>query len=984
MRVAVVAAVAVCLSHLSAAAADAPADPAGALKSAGIDRGICAVVGDGAVATALDLARRTALTVYVQAPPAELDAAWRTVDESGLLGTRVFVASGAAGRIGLADDLADAVIAGANADKAEVLRVLRPGGVGLVGTARLGKPAPAGVDDWSHPYHGPDNNPLSSDRLARVPGRTQFLAMPWYVPQPSVTVAAGGRVFRLFGHFASKRREWPWLGKLVAFNGYNGTILWQRELPAGFMVHRNVIVATADTVYLAEGDSCVLLNAATGEQTGEVAWPEAIGPDRCWKWLALPPRRDGRRILYALSGPAEPPAAPFRGAATDHGWRWGDLGGAYGGRPTKYPWGFGRTLAAIDAATKEVLWHAREDHPIDGRAVCMSADRLFYYSHGRFLACRDAATGRPLWKTSEPALLAAIGDDGGHGYRTGHTSNAYLKCTDKALYFAGPQRSKLVAVSAADGKVLWTDDNGNVQLVIRPEAVYAVAGGALSKAFDPLTGRVIRTLRFYREGCTRATGGIDSVWTRGGKGTVRLDPSSGAVTTLTPMRPPCTDGVIPANGLLHWGPWMCDCDLSLVGTIALAPRGERTAAGPVGRLERTDRPAPPADDLLRRDDWPTYRKDNARSAATGAAVPQAVRQLWAFTPSTPAAATAPVAAVGCVFTASADGTVRAINEADGTLRWQAHTGGAVMFPPTVSADRTYVGSADGWVYCLSTRTGERLWWYRVGPAERWIPIYGQLGSTWPVASGVLVADGVAYAAGGITGFDGTHVVALDAATGAVKWRNDDAGRGGVAVQGHLLLHQGRLYLAGGNANSPAAFDARTGSAVEAAARGNAYDLHRGRDLYLIAGKVVPSGHILYCPPADLDRPLTWAKALLQAGSGDVLVAQEADKGRAIVRLPAGAAPAGTARPTPLWRRRVFDKNLAIVVAADAALVLGLDVGPDGAASHALAALRLDDGEPIWRHRLPAPAVPWGLAVTRAGRIVLSCRDGRILCLGPAQ
>jgi len=48
------------------------------------------------------------------------------------------------------------------------------------------------------------------------------------------------------------------------------------------------------------------------------------------------------------------------------------------------------------------------------------------------------------------------------------------------------------------------------------------------------------------------------------------------------------------------------------------------------------------------------------------------------------------------------------------------------------------------------------------------------------------------------------------------------------------------------------------------------------------------------------------------------------------------------------------------------------------------ALRVADGEPIWRHRLPAPAVPWGLAVTRAGRIIVSCRDGRILCLGPAQ
>ena len=40
------------------------------------------------------------------------------------------------------------------------------------------------------------------------------------------------------------------------------------------------------------------------------------------------------------------------------------------------------------------------------------------------------------------------------------------------------------------------------------------------------------------------------------------------------MRPPCQDGVIISNGHLYWGPWMCGCQLSLYGNIALAPSSD--------------------------------------------------------------------------------------------------------------------------------------------------------------------------------------------------------------------------------------------------------------------------------------------------------------------------------------------------------------------------------------------------------------------------
>ena len=67
----------------------------------------------------------------------------------------------------------------------------------------------------------------------------------------------------------------------------------------------------------------------------------------------------------------------------------------------------------------------------------------------------------------------------------------------------------------------------------------------------------------------------------------------------------------------------------------------------------------------------------------------------------------------------------------------------------------------------------------------------------------------AYFAAGITDYDGTHVYAVDAATGKLRWQNNTAGhldavsRRGVACQGELLLNDGKLYLAGGNSVGPA-------------------------------------------------------------------------------------------------------------------------------------------------------------------------------------
>ena len=161
-----------------------------------------------------------------------------------------------------------------------------------------------------------------------------------------------------------------------------------------------------------------------------------------------------------------------------------------------------------------------------------------------------------------------------------------------------------------------------------------------------------------------------------------------------------------------------------------------------------------------------------------------------------------------------------------------------------------------------------------------IPVYGVLMSTWPVASGVLVEDGIAYAAAGIANYDGTYVYALDARTGAVKWQNSTSGhldpeaRTGVSVQGHLLLHQGKLYLPGGTSVSPAVYDAATGKCLnEPGQLAECYSRSpRGWELSLLGDQVVACGKPFYGHPAyDVYDGTVFNRAFMGSAGGTSVV-----------------------------------------------------------------------------------------------------------------
>lgn len=959
------------------------------LDKLGVSRGVCMLVGN-AGGRAAEIAKATELTIYVQSGDAADVQAWRgLLDAAGLLGKRVWVQQGDIKSLHLADDLADVVIADPATPRAEIERVLRPGGKGFVGDKVVTKAFRRGTDEWSHPYHGPDNNPQSDDTVLKRPYLTHFMAEPWYCPLPMQSVISGGRIFKVFGDRSSARPQEPLINKLLAMSAFNGAVLWQRDLSPGFMIHRNTMIATPDVLYLGDDVSCKVIDAATGKVRDEITVPADKTDGQTWKWMGL---EDG--VLYAIVGEKEGSDQPLK---TDRirgaGWPWWNI--------NKYKFGFGKNFFAIDPATKKVLWHHREEEAIDSRGVALRKGRLYITCEGKFVACLDAKTGTPLWRNKDADLLEALGDTkAAQHWLLGFASTAFLKVSDDALYFAGPNRPLLVAASAKDGKLMWKRDcsvkvegntpteGGNVLLVLRSDGLYALGQGRIngdSSSFklDPKTGEVLATFQ-SRDRCTRATGCFDSIFTRGGKGgsTAVFDVTSQQpkMGTISPMRPACQDGVVTAHGYMFWGPWMCRCDMTQLGVISLGTGGTidyLAAAKDDERLETTS--AAVSGQFPKDVAWPAYRRDNSRTVVTDLTTPDKVEVDWTYQSKSKELPTAPIAVGGMFVTGSRDGAIRALDAKTGDVRWTTYTGGPLLYPPSFADQRFYAGSGDGHVYCLDAASGKVLWRFQAAPTPRVIPIYGTLTSTWPVNTGALVHEGTVYAAAGIANFDGTHVFALDAKTGKIRWQKhsssyqgDDLPMGGVSVQGPMILHKNAVHMPSGNTPPIATYALADGAYTPT-------NTARGKDLFIRNGQLAAAGFPLYWRPQD-DHFLSTMEL-------------ESPHGVLKVGIPANdpTAPNQLARlgddQKPLWSNpKLFQEVAAVAFTKNAILMTGLNrLGRDKTEIAAsLVALRPADGQVIWQVPLPAVPTAWGLALDGDGRIAVTMMDGRTMAFRPSR
>ena len=771
-----------CLSFLSSSAPTVSASEAEKiLEAASIQGGLVVHVGcEAGKLTAALRANGSYIVHGLDADSANVAAAREYIRGLGLYGS-VSVDSFDGKHLPYVASLVNLVVADCLGDVSisEVMRVLAPRGVAIIGGKKTVKAWPQAIDEWSHYLHGPDNNAVAEDLVAGPPRHMQWLAGPLWTrhhhadkgtyPTIRAVVSARGRLYYMVDETKSSDMALPSKWFLAARDAFSGVLLWKRPLQATTFERRleqvwRTLIADGERVYAPLGTDEPLseLDGATGavirDYPGTEGLQEAI---KCEATLFVVSPQNG---ILALS--------------TDTGQRlW--------------------------------QWAPSEDDPLVPLTLAASEGRAFVKTD-KSVCCLSAEEGKVLWRVAlqgpekktrlkfpREKLLVK---DGvvlcSHGGKDPKSLNRdtfeYLGSHPRVHEYDG----KLAALSAEDGSVLWRADY-LPGLESTPGEVY-VSNGLVWLGPDFAEPRDLRT-----GAVTQTRPVLERLWTTGhhyrcypGKATSRyiltakrgielFDLAGENHSRNNWVRATCRVGVTPCNGLLYAPSHSCGCymEAKLYGFWALAPKQRAESSEPrsqssepqaVERLQRGsayDSSSSPRSALRSppSTDWPTYRGNSARSGTTSSPVPPNLKQLWKA--DIGGRLSAVTVADGKVLVAQMDAhTVHALDDETGESLWRFTAGGRIDSPPTLSEGLVLFGSRDGWVYCLRASDGELAWRFRAALGQVNAVAFEQVESLWPVHGSVLVKDGIAYVAAGRSSYldDGIVMYGLSPGTGEVR------------------------------------------------------------------------------------------------------------------------------------------------------------------------------------------------------------------------
>jgi len=356
----------------------------------------------------------------------------------------------------------------------------------------------------------------------------------------------------------------------------------------------------------------------------------------------------------------------------------------------------------------------------------------------------------------------------------------------------------------------------------------------------------------------------------------------------------------------------------------------------------------------------------AASETAPAAIPTA-SPLWTFK-TDGAIWSSPVAADATVYFGSSDGNVRALRGRDGKLLWQQRTGGAVMARPTVVGNDLYVPSDDGFLYKLRRADGSVVWKFDLhGAITRDLP--SNESATYDhETSAATISDGTVY-----VGSPDHHLYAIDAASGAQRWRFETQG----SVRSTPAVARGRVFF-GSYDHFIYALDTKDGkldwkrdtlepviSAV-LVDDGVVYVGSRSSDLFALDAATGAVRWTFFYWASWVDSGATIRDRVIYIGSSDYqqVFAIDAASGAERWRFNTDGSP----WPTPaVTNKRVY-------------------IGAVGASGYfidhhgAFFSLDRASGKPVWRFALPAVAgsMTWGVAgsaVVDHGLVFFGSLDG---------
>jgi outer membrane protein assembly factor BamB len=445
--------------------------------------------------------------------------------------------------------------------------------------AHFSKPQLAGAGEWSHQYGRADNSAFGGELLAYTSVanelETQWIGRPGPRYQPDRNgrkpgpLATAGRLFA------------QGLERIVAIDGYNGTILWSAEIPdlGRFNIQRDSSnwCADLDSVFVAIKDRCWRFDARRGDLIQQYTLPASRSPAGPAEWSYLASEGD------LLLGSATRQGASFTEFRGHAGWY---------DQPTG-PETFkvcSDQLFALDKQTGQEEWQYQQGLIINS-TLTVGSGRVYFVEcrnpelkaaaprrigspqlwQDQVLVALDLKTGKPVWE--EP-----IDPDDG-----------------LSVFYLAYQREKLVLVSSGEkmyhvsaydanhGKLAWEDRFGWPQgshdhgkAMSRP----AMINGNLfvrPRVYDLSSGRTLAKV-MPSGGCgTYACAGNFLIF-RAGNITL-WDYRYEIPSQWARLRPGCWLSAIPAGGMLlaPEAGGGCSCGTWLETSVGLMPKTAKVA-----------------------------------------------------------------------------------------------------------------------------------------------------------------------------------------------------------------------------------------------------------------------------------------------------------------------------------------------------------------------------------------------------------------------